>query len=231
MKLVAVSLVCLVALVSVARAHFVYIVPDPGRPHHAMVVFSEKLQPDKVVPIDRLQDVRLSCQAVGAKTMPVKLKKEGNCYRFKLPSQGPVTVAGTCVFGVFRRGDADPVLLTYFPKLVTHVSAPSATWDELPLEIAPLGQGGFMVLSHGRPISDVTVSVLGPDGKARKVKVGRRGMFQVDTSAPGLYGIWARHIVEKPGQYQGEDYTAAHHYATLVFSIGRKTGSIGIDGE
>ncbi|MCI0464081.1 MAG: DUF4198 domain-containing protein [Gemmataceae bacterium] len=203
-----------------ARAHFIWIVPDGADGTKAKVVFSEDLEPDEGVPVEKIAATKLLIRDAAGKVAPLDWKKGEHAYLVSLPDQGPAVIGGACTYGVMQRGQGKPFLLAYYPKLIRGEPQTAKSWDQLPLEIVPQGAGRFQVVFAGKPAADAEVVVVAPatDGK-ETLKTDAQGEFKVRSTAPGLYGIRARHVEAKAGEHDGKKYEEARHYATLIFQI------------
>src|SRR5947209_4139255 len=91
-----------------ARAHFVWIVPDPkAGGGSALVVFSDTPAPDATVPVTKIAKTELFAFS-GGKAVPLKATQQGNAYRVTRPGDRPGVVAGVCRYGVVQKGKAEP---------------------------------------------------------------------------------------------------------------------------
>jgi uncharacterized GH25 family protein len=217
------SLACLVLAAVPAPAHFIWIVPDGLEAAAAKVVFSEDLQPDDAVPIERIAATKISQRDAAGKVTPLETKKGDHAYLVGLPGTGASVVGGVCEYGVLQRGDSKPFLLAYYPKFVRGEVASARPWDMLPLEIVALGADRYQVLFRGKPAAGAEVVVLAPGAKEKEtIKAGAEGEFKTASAARGLYGIRARHIEARAGELGGKKYEEVRHYATLVFQNGAK---------
>jgi uncharacterized GH25 family protein len=215
------ALAGLIVAASAAQAHFIYVVPEANGTS-AKVVFSDSLEPDENVPIDRIANTKLFCRDASGKATPLTMKKGDNAYTITFPAGDSQIIGGTCTYGVFQRGDAKPSLLVYHPKLIVGPVTASKAWDKLPLEIVPTGPGQFVFLKDGKPVADADINARLPGDKTEKLKTDVKGEFKLHTSATGLYGLWARFIEPKAGEQDGKKYEQTTHYATLVFRSGAR---------
>src|SRR5262245_55896517 len=88
-------------LASAATAHFVFVVPQmDGK--SAQVVFSDTLDPDEAVPIERIAGLKLTAQFAGGKGAPVECKKGEHSLTASWES-APQMLHGTVVYGMFGR--------------------------------------------------------------------------------------------------------------------------------
>lgn len=215
----AVALLAAAALT--AHAHFVFVVPDPKDPAKAVVVFSDDLDPDENVTMDKVVGLKLTCRDAAGKDAAVEHKAGKHELAATVPGTGPRVVFGSLNYGVMQKGDAKPYLLAYHPKAVIGtVPAEKVVLGEkvLPVELIPVVAGSdvkFKFLSAGKPVADAEVAVIKPDGGKAKAKTDKDGLTEA-FPAKGRYGAWAKDTVAKPGEFGGKKYEEARHYATLV---------------
>lgn len=210
--------------VSIAQGHFPFIVPD-STGTAAKVVFSDSLEPDMNVNIEKLANTKLTLRDGGGKESPVEWKKGEGFYAVNVPGTGTRVVYGITEYGVLQKGDAKPFRLTYYPKAVFGMATDTAATvgEKLPLEIAAVGGGGkvkFQVMRAGKPLADSEVSVMVPNSSKKDVKTNKDG-FTPEFDAPGRYAVSAKLIEAKPGEHAGKKYDEARHYATLVCDIAK----------
>ena len=200
------------------RAHFIWIVPDAADGTKVRVIFSDNLEPDDAVPVERIAATELLVRNADGTVAALNWEKGEHAYLVRVPGKGPIVVGGVCRYGVVQRGESKPFLLAYYPKFIQGEVKAATPWDKLPLEIVPRGAGRFQVLFAGKPAAGAEVVVLTPaaDGKETH-QTDARGEFEVRSAAPGLYGLRARHIETKAGEHAGKKYEEVRHYATLVF--------------
>jgi uncharacterized GH25 family protein len=210
--------------VSLAQGHFPFIVPDSAGTA-AKVVFSDSLEPDMNVNIEKLANTKLTLRDAGGKEIPIEWKKGDGFYAVNVPGTGTRIVYGVTEYGVLQKGDAKPFRLSYYPKAVLgSATAKEATIGEkLPLEVVAVGNGGkvkFQVLKAGKPLAESEVSVMVPSSTKKDVKTDKDG-FTPEFDATGRYGVTAKWIEAKPGEHAGKKYDEARHYATLVCDIAK----------
>ena len=147
--------------ITVARAHFVFVVPDLKDPAKAVVVFSEDLEPDEHVTADKMATLKLTCRDAAGKDTAVEHKAGKHELTAALPGSGPRVVFGSLNYGVMQKGDAKPYLLAYHPKaLVGAVPADKQVLGAkaVPAEVIPVVTGGevrFKFLQAGKPVAAV----------------------------------------------------------------------------
>ncbi|QEL21054.1 DUF4198 domain-containing protein [Limnoglobus roseus] len=215
------ALILAAAFAAMATAHFVYVVPaKDGKT--VQVVMSENLDPDDNVTMDKVNGLKLTARLEDGKEVPVTHKAGPHALTADVPAHAKL-LHGTVIYGMLSRKDAKPALLVYHPKAILDgCDQKTATVGEkAALEIVPVtaaGKTSFHVHGAGKPVADVELSVLLPDGKATKLKTDKDGKTEPVTGA-GRYGIWARHIEPKAGEHDGKKYEEVRHYATLVVDL------------
>src|SRR5262245_14470149 len=85
-RMLSVAVFALLA-VSVAEGHFPFIVPE-GRGESAKVVFSDDLNPDTEVNIEKIGNTKLTLRDSGGKESALEWKKGDSCYLVNLPGTG-----------------------------------------------------------------------------------------------------------------------------------------------
>jgi hypothetical protein len=201
-----------------AHAHFPFIVPDESGAS-AKVVFSDSLEPDPAVKIEKLDGTKLFFRESGStKNTPLEWKKGEACYEVKLPGKG--TAFGVTEYGVLQKGDAKPFRLVYYPKSVVG-DAGKAIGDPLKVEIVSAVEGGkvrFQVLAAGKPATEVEATVMLPGDTKQAVKTDKDG-FTPAFDKKGRYGVQARVSEAKAGEFAGKKYEEVRSYATLVTDV------------
>jgi uncharacterized GH25 family protein len=210
---------CLFISVSMANAHFVFVVPQKdGRT--ADVILSEDLQADADVSIDVIAGAKLKIADLAGHETSLKLDRTDHSYTVELGSAQTAVIYGIADLGVMKRGDTRPCLLTYYPKTIVGDPLNPATRlnKRAPLELLPTGSAGkFAVelLFAGQPVADAEIDVIQPDGSQRKVMTDKTGKT-AEFTAPGRFGFWARHVQPIAGEKDGKHYDEIRQYATLV---------------
>jgi uncharacterized GH25 family protein/N-acetylneuraminic acid mutarotase len=205
------------------HAHFVFIVPQKDGTS-VKVVFSEDLEPDEGVDIEKIAGLKLNALHDGGKQAPVECKIGEHCLVGEPGLADPRVVFGSLDYGVLRRGDAKPFLLKYHPKAVLPgADETSATLGEnAPLELVPVladTSVTFKLLAAGKPVPEAEVTVLKPDGEKEKVQTDKDGRTRAFTES-GRYVARARHDEIRSGEHDGQKYDEVRHYATLVVDLG-----------
>ncbi len=207
---------------ALAQAHFPYIVPEADG-SSARVVFSDDLNPDTNVAIDKIAGTKLSVRDAAGKETLLEAKKGAGFLIIDVPGSGNRVVHGITEFGVLQKGDSKPFKLVYHPKAILgSATAKEATIGrKTPLEIVAVGAAGkvrFQVLAAGKPAADVDVSVLLPGSGKKAVKTDKSG-FTPEFEGGGRYGVNAKHFEATSGDFAGKKYEEVRHYATLVCDI------------
>ncbi|QJX00843.1 DUF4198 domain-containing protein [Frigoriglobus tundricola] len=211
----------LAAAALTAHAHFVFVVPDSKDPARAVVVFSEDLEVDENVSMDKVSGLKLTCRDGAGKDTAVGHKTGKHELTATVPGTGPRVVFGSVHYGVLQKGDAKPYLLAYHPKaIIGAVPADKVVIGDkvLPVELVPVASGSdvrFRFLAAGKPVADAEVTVLKPDGGKTKTKTNTDGLTEA-FAEKGRYGAWARTVVAGAGELGGKKYDETRHYATLV---------------
>ncbi len=199
-----------------APAHFVFVVPAADG-KSATVVFSDSLDPDDGVPLDKLKGLTLTAVAADGKSAPVATTPGEAKLTATFPAR-PRLVAGTLVYGLASKGPK-PALLVYHPKAVfgkadpAALAVPTAEADAVP-EWTPAGVR-FRLLAKGKPVAGAEGSVLRPDGEKEKVTTDADG-YTKPFAASGRYGVWLRLTAPTAGDHAGKKYEEVKRYATLV---------------
>lgn len=217
-------LATLCGLADVSRAHFVFVVPQADD-EKAKVVLSEDLGPDAEVGLILDGRAEFFVRDAAGKDVVLALEKVADDgAETKIPGSGPGVVHGISDLGVMQRGNTKPFLLIYHPKTIfgDAFDPHASLGDRTPVEIVPVGKPeavSFRLLAQGKPVANAEVNLILPDGERAKVTTNAEG--QTNTfSAPGRYGVWARHVEAKSGESGGKSYDEVRHYATLVIDVG-----------
>ena len=208
-----------------AHAHFVYVVPDAKNPAAAVVVFSEDLEADEAVAVEKIAGLKLKVKDAAGKVADAKVEAEKHTMKVTVPGAGPRVVFGSVNYGVMQKGEGKPFLLAYHPKaIVGDVPADGGKLGDCPAELVPTAAGGkvkFRLLAMGKPVADAEATVILPDGKKEKAKTDAEG-YTKEFAGGGRYGVWVRATDAKPGELDGKKYDEARHYATLVVDVPAK---------
>lgn len=211
-----------IALVAAAgaRAHFPFILPD-DKGESAKVVFSDALEPDANVNIEKLENTKLTLRDAGGKESAVEWKKADGFYAINVPGRGDRVLYGVTDYGVLQKGDAKPFKLVYYPKATIGTATAKPVGEKLALEVAAEGKTGamrFRVLAAGKPVADAETTVILPNGMKKAVTTDKEG-YTPAYDAAGRYGVYAKHVEAKPGEHAGKKYDEVRSYATLVCDI------------
>lgn len=210
-------------LAASAAAHFVFILPAKDSTG-VSVVMSDELAIDADVGVEKITALKLTCRDAAGKETPVELKAVKHELTGPLPGTGPRVVFGSVPYGVMTGKDSKSYLLVYHPKAVVGTVAADrqTVGSKLPVELTPVASGtefAFVLTAGDKPLSDVEVTVLKPNGESAKVKTDKAGKTP-SFPTTGRYGAWARHADPKAGEHDGKKYDETRHYATLVVTYG-----------
>lgn len=207
---------------SLARAHFVYIVPsEDGK--SVQMVFSDSLAPDKSVPISKIAGTKLTLRN-GGKDAPLQHEQVENYLKAAANGEGTRTVFGHTDYGVVQKGDNKPFRLHYYPKAILgNAFAPEATiGKEAAIEIVPILDGSkvkFLVVTNGKPLAGAEVFLRKPGAeKAETLKTDENG-HTAAFAETGRFAVVARKLDTVSGERDGKKYDEERHYATLVVDI------------
>ncbi len=217
----------LVGFAGLAKAHFVFVVPQPGAAT-AHVILSETLLPSDEVDVGLIAKTSLSLRDLSGAETRLVLEKADHAYVITLPGAGTRLIHGSIDLGLQER-QGKSFLLVYYPKTVVGnaFEAKAAVGSSAPVEIVPDGKPGALrlkVLAHGKPQPDSEVTIILPDGTQKKLKTDGGGLTETLTET-GRFGAWARYWEALGGEREGKQYTETRNYATLVFDAQAETAS------
>jgi hypothetical protein len=213
------ALAVLLLVTPFARAHFIFIIPE-GK-EGAKLVFSDGLEADANVPIDALKQVKLWIRDVDGKLTTPDWKKADNSLVVGRIGEGPREVAAACRYGLLTR-EGKTFALFYYAKYLPAGLKGAKPWDLLTLDILPTEAGKFQVQFQGKPVKGAEVVAIVPGGKKpAPAMTDDNGEVSVDTAAPGLYGLRARHIEARAGNTDAGRFEEVRHYSTLVFTVSK----------
>ena len=208
--------------VATANAHFPFVVPDASG-GSAKVVFSDNLEPDTNVNIDKLENTKMRLRAADGTDTALEWKKEDGFYALNVPGRGDRVVYGVTDYGVLQKGDAKPFKLAYYPKAVVGNAAAKPVGEKVALEVVAEGGSGkvrFRVLAAGKPLADSEVTVMLPGGEKKAAKTDKDG-YTPGFDGAGRYGVYAKQVEAKAGEHGGKKYEEIRSYATLVCDVSK----------
>jgi uncharacterized GH25 family protein len=206
--------------IAVAQAHFPFIVPDADG-NSAKVVFSDTLEPDANVNIEKLAATKMFLRDSSGKDIPLDWTKGESFYSVKFPGSGPRTAFGVTEYGVLQKGDSKPFRLVYLPKALIGGIPEKAIGEPMKVEIVPVRSGPktrFQVLQAGKPMVGVEVTVFVPESEMKMSKTDKEG-FTPGYDPKRRYGVYARVTEAKAGEHSGKKYEETRYYATLVMDV------------
>ena len=208
------GLLALLAAATPAAAHFAFILPAADG-KHGQLVLSEELVPDEGVPVKLLVGATLvSTDAAGHDTS-VATRPGEHAIALDLPAGTGRVIHGTADAGVNGHDPAHPYRLVYYPKAVVGRDPFGRAAGHPPVELTAVGSPGrlaFRFTANGQPVPGATVTVIGPDGEAARVKTDDDGRTTSTFDTPGRYGAWAK-SVQPPTRPADVEL---RRYATLV---------------
>lgn len=215
------SLIAVAAFANAAHAHMVYLVPAKDG-QSVTVVFSDTLEPDEKVKMDKIAGLKLVARIDG-KEAAIEYKRGDHSFTAKLAKTPPM-VHGTVVYGLLSRSEK-PTLLVYHPKAVfAGTDAKAATLGETAaLEIVPVTESGktrFRLLAKGKPVANAEGSILLPNGQKEQVKTDSDG-YTAGFGQTGRYAAYLKLTEVKAGEHDGKKYEEIRHYATLVVDVAK----------
>ncbi len=208
--------------VAVAQAHFPFIVLD-AKGEAAKVVFSDNLEPDTAVNIEKIANTKLTLRDATGKESAVEHKKGEGFLAVNVPGKGDRVLYGVTDYGVLQKGDAKPFKLAYYPKAVIGDATAKPVGEKLPLEVVAEGKAGalrFQVLAAGKAVANSEVTVMLPGGGKKAATTDKDGYTPVYDAA-GRYGVYAKHVEAKAGEHAGKKYDEVRSYATLVCDVAK----------
>jgi len=126
-----------------AQAHFVFVVPDAKDAGKAIVVFSDDLNVDDALTMDKVGGLKLQVKDTGGKLTDAKIEKEKHNLNVSVPGSGSRVVFGSTPYGVMAKGDAKPYLLSYHPKaIIGEIPADGGKLGGTTPELVPVVAGG-----------------------------------------------------------------------------------------
>lgn len=208
--------------VGAANGHFPFVVPD-DKGESAKVVFSDNLEPDTNVKIEKIGGTKLTLRDANGKESALEWKQGDGFYAVNIPGRGDRVVYGVTDYGVLQKGDAKPFRLIYYPKATIGSAAAKPVGEKLGLEVVAepaAGKVRFKVLAAGKPVVESEVSVMVPGAEKKAVKTDKDG-YTPTFDAAGRYGVYAKHVDAKAGEHAGKKFDETRHYATLVCDVAK----------
>ncbi len=214
--------------VAVAQGHALYIVADATDATKVQVVFSDELAPDSRVKAEswkKVDGLKLLATDASGKPAPVKWVMGEHCLTATVPA-GTKQIDGQVNYGFSPKAGAKPTVIVFYCKAILGGTVPeNGGKTDAELQVLPKIEGGkvrFLVLHAGKPVPDLTISVMLPakNGETPKedATTDAAGMTQAFEGA-GRYGVTARKSEEKSGELDGKKYEVVSHSATLVVDV------------
>lgn len=216
-----------------ASGHFAYIVRTADG-KKIQVIFSDSLEPDTNVAIDKIAATTLFAVSETGQFTPMKLTKGDHALVADAPATGAVIIGGVTDYGFHQSKHTQnkPVWLKYYPKaIVGDVLAAEKVrlGDKAPLELVAVvreGKLGFQALLKGKPLPNAECGLLVPgEEKGMKMKTDGEGFIQGRFTKAGKYGARVAYIETTTGELSGKKYEEIRHYATLVVDFVPASGT------
>ena len=207
---------------AVAHGHFPFVVPD-AKGESAKVVFSDTLDPDENVNIEKIANTKLTLRDAAGKDAPLEWKKGDSFYAVNVPGSGDRVIYGFTDYGVLQKGDDKPFKLAYYPKATIGTANAKPVGEKLALEVVAdsgAGKVRFRVLAAGKPLGESEVTVMIPAGGKKAVTTDKDG-YTPAFEPPGRYGVYAKQIEVKEGEHAGKKFSEIRSYATLVCDVAK----------
>jgi len=220
------SMLAALAMATAAQAHFVFVVPQPDG-KTVRVVFSDDLEPDENVAIEKIAKLKLNAILFEGKTAEIPLKQEKHHLEGALGSDKLQILFGSFIYAVMQKGTDKPYLLMYHPQALVRGCTPALpnAAVKAPIQIIPQRTAAglrFQAIVDGNPKADVEITVILPagseDGKRVKTVTDKDGFTQA-FKQKGDFGAWAKHVETKSGEFDGKKYEEIRHYASLTVEI------------
>lgn len=217
-------------LATTASAHFAYILPSADR-SKVQVVFSDLLEPDTKVSIDKIAATTLYSVDANGKHLPLKWTKGEHALLADLPGKDVQVIGGVTDYGFIQSKHTQnkPVWLKYYPKAILGDATAAEKirlGDKVPLEIVAIvrdGKIGFQALLKGKALAGAEFGILTPGAeKSEKTTTESDGTIKTRFDKPGRYGVRVSHFEPITGQLDGKKYEEIRHYATLVVELAKK---------
>jgi len=224
------SLVMLVLLSSMARAHFIWIVPDKDG-KAVQVVFSDTPKPDDPKLLPKIAKTEVFARGERDKPVTVKWTEGKDAYQVMVPD-AKTAITAICNYGVVEKGKGEPFLLKYSATALVRPGlgmdlSPRPDGMELTASYLPArseaGEGLLIVVGfRGKPLADAEVLLVPAEGETKEVKSNEQGYAPfglLKDLKPGVYGVRVRHVEAKAGEHDGKKYKEIRHYTTLTFRV------------
>lgn len=208
--------------IGVANGHFPFVVPD-DKGESAKVVFSDDLEPDTNVNIEKIAGTKLTLRDAGGKEAPVEWKKSEGFYAVNVPGRGDRVIYGATDYGVLQKGDDKPFKLVYYPKALIGTAAAKPIGEKQALEVVAepaQGKVRFQVLAAGKALAESEVTVMVPGGGKKAAKTDKDG-YTTTFEGAGRYGVVAKRVEAKAGEHAGKKFDEIRSYATLVCDVAK----------
>lgn len=214
------SLAAAVLLVAPLFGHFVFVVPQKGG--EMIVVFSDSLEPDEAVSIQKIAGIELVARDEAGANKAIKATVDKASLKATAPS-GTRVVYGSVVYDVLQKGETPPYLLSYHPKAILGdpLAKGTVVGEKLPIEVMVAGKPGavqFQAVAKGKPLAGVEMNVYPPGAGKKKVTTDAEGLTPAFAET-GRFYLWTKATDATPGERDGKKYVESRNYATLVVDM------------
>lgn len=222
-RLLLLSVVLLVACVSQARAHFlfIYIGPHAEAGRAAEVFFSQYADAGDPQFVGKIAHAKLWAQAQPGEFRPLEVHRETDRLRAFVPPTGSVSVVGFCEYGVLTR--EVPFLLRYYPKAIAGRPEELNRMQprpDTPFEIMATAQDEqihFTVLRDGKPLPGAKLTTIDMDLNNEELVADADGRATWTPPTPGRYSVYTGSTKKQSGEAGGKAYVEIREFATIAF--------------
>lgn len=229
-----INLLAVTALVAVlqplvAQAHFLWLVrTNDGGKSQLHMYFGELAEADDPDLLDRVSHAKVRQVAPGGKLKELELVKGSDSLVAQLGDHAKSSMFVVAHdLGVMTRGD-DTFRLRYYGK--TGPVLGDKAWKaidcgkQLALDLVPQrveDRVQITVRWNGTPVVGAEVKAYGPGMEDFEATSDENGLASFSIGDEGLYSIRARHVEDKAGSSNGNQYTQTRHYSTLALTVGK----------
>ncbi|MEP3482553.1 MAG: hypothetical protein ABJZ55_25145 [Fuerstiella sp.] len=218
--------VCTALHASPAFSHFIWLSPartDSGG--KVRVFFGEEAGDDSSDYLSRVSGVVVSKITGNAAPDTLPLNKTSTSISTSVDFNEQCLYVTSHDLGIMDRGDSK-FRLMYYAK--TGPVAGSTAWqtaktqDDLKLDVVPSFSNGKIkvaVYFNQKAAAGVQVKATRPGADDVEVETDAKGQASFHLADTGLYSIRARHVDNKPGQVQGEEYPETRSYCTVSLMV------------
>jgi N-acetylneuraminic acid mutarotase len=224
---------CLLAPLSAAQAHFIFLLTKAESTGQAIhVYFAEEAAPDPNPGLlDRLAGLEVWQISEGQEPKKVDVAKGKESLTGKLDDAAKDSVfISKRDLGVMTRGEVNFGLQYYAktgPAAPNHPAWKIDTTKQLKLDVVPTitdKEVQLKALLDGKPTEGVEIAADGPSLGVKDL-TNAEGIAKFKNGGPGVYSFRAKFIDKTPGEKDGKKYPELRHYTTVAFEIPGATNS------